>query len=154
MGLYWDESGALVDDGGLPAGTVASPPNGLNFNDLSSTIATLGGGLTSAVTTGLQFMLARDNYQAQADQRALSRELNKANVEVQRVQGLTAAEIAKTRAAAQLNQERIAAGLGGDSGLGAAIFNRVNSLASGNSLMLWLTVAGVALAFMQYRRGR
>lgn len=154
MGLYWDESGQLVDDGGIPAGTIASPPNGLNVKDLSSTIATLGGGLASAVTTGLQFVMARDAYQAQADQRSLNRDLSKASVEVQRVQGLTAAEIAKTRAAAQLNQERIAAGLGGDPGLGAAIFNRVNSLASGNSLMLWLTVAGVALAFLQYRRSR
>lgn len=89
-------------------------------------------------------------------QKQLQLDQAQAAIDLSRIQTGAAVDIAKMQAQAAANQARYAAGYGSgysnfDQGM-ANISARLNNLTGGNSIMLWLTVAGVAIAFLQLQK--
>lgn len=99
----------------------------------------------TAIDYGLKVFGALTNARNTAQDHALSSYLKQAQFDLAKTQAFAAADVAKINATSAAKFAQARANLGNTVGtatnLGAAVGN--------NSLMLWLTVAGLALAFIQ-----
>ena len=99
----------------------------------------------TAIDYGLKVFGALTNARNTAQDHALSSYLKQAQFDLAKTQAFAAADVAKINATSAAKFAQARANLGSTVGtatnLGAAVGN--------NSLMLWLTVAGLALAFIQ-----
>lgn len=86
----------------------------------------------------------------------LERTFTGAKIDIAKTQAQTASEIARYNAVAQVNQAKAGAAYS-DYNLATVMGNinaRIAGMGSGNSMMLWLAVAGVGIAALQYFKGR
>jgi hypothetical protein len=131
-------------------------------------------GLKSAATTatqlfsaGMGLVSAVDNFQYQREARSLDllnrssaldleRTFTGAKIDIAKTQAQTAAEVARYQSQAQVSQARAVAA-NSDYNLATVMGNinaRIAGLGGNNQLMLWLAVAGVGIAALQFFKGR
>lgn len=126
-------------------------------------------GLSDAVTTATDLFGAAagvvssiDNYKFTQQQRQLDLLKQSSAIDVQRTYTQAQLDIAKAQAQAAVQRAQSqSTGAGFASNLGqdfSTILGNINARISGNSnggnLMLWLTIAGVGIALLQYTKGR
>lgn len=120
-----------------------SPLEGININ--ASTVNDWLKAGESVINTGLKVFGTLTNARNTAQDHALTSYLKQAQFDLAKTQAFAAADVAKINATSAAKFAQARANLGNTVGtatnLGAAVGN--------NSLMLWLTVAGLALAFIQ-----
>jgi hypothetical protein len=140
-----------------------SLPAGWSLTEGLKDIATTA---TQLFGAGMGLVSAVDNFQYQREARSLDllnktsaldleRTFTGAKIDIAKTQATTAAEIARYQATAQLNQAKAVAS--GDYNLATIMGNinaRIAGMSGSNSLMLWLAVAGVGIAALQYFKGR
>lgn len=129
----------------------------------------LPSGLSDAVNTATNLFGAAagvvssiDNYKFTQQQRQLDLLKQSSAIDVQRTYTQAQLDIAKAQAQAAVQRAQSqATGAGFASNLGqdfSTILGNINARIAGNSnggnLMLWLTIAGVGIAVLQYTKGR
>lgn len=141
-----------------------SLPDGWSLTEGLKSIATTA---TELFGAGMGLVSAVDNFQYQREARSLDllnktsaldleRTFTGAKIDIAKTQATTAAEIARYNAIGQLNQAKAGAAYS-DYNLSTIMGNinaRIAGLGGNNTLMIWLAVAGVGIAAMQYFKGR
>lgn len=99
----------------------------------------------NVVDYGLKVFSTLTNARNTAQDHALTSYLKQAQFDLAKTQAFAAADVAKINATSAANFAQARANLGNTVGVGTNLGAAVGN----NSLMLWLTVAGLALAFIQ-----
>lgn len=148
----WPDDSGSWDFLGDAADVVSTPslPSGWSLSEgvkaAATTAASLFNSAITAVSAYDSFQFARQQREVELLERSSAIDLNKT---------LTTAklDIAKAQAAAAVNRAR-GTSMPDLSTVMGNINARIAGMSSGNSLMLWLTVAGVGIAAMQFFKAR
>lgn len=122
---------------------------------------------TQLFGAGMGLVSTIDNFNYQREARSLDllnrssaldleRTFTGAKIDIAKTQAQTASEIARYNAVAQVNTAKAGAAYS-DYNLSAVMGNinaRIAGMGSSNQLMLWLAVAGVGFAALQFFKGR
>lgn len=109
--------------------------------------------------SALQVASTIDNYKFTQAQRQLELTKANANLDIQRTVTGAQVDIAKAQAASAIRSAQFSSayGLNGQNDLSTILGNinaRIAGIGGSGSIMLWLTVAGVGFAALQYFKGR
>ncbi|WP_295002953.1 hypothetical protein [uncultured Dechloromonas sp.] len=127
----------------LPAVTTSTPP--VFTSNSPSTNADWLKTATAGIDYGLKVMQTGLNAKSQYQDQSLNAYLKTAQVDIARVQAGAAMDVAKLNAT---TAEKVAT-LRANAANTGAVAADLGRAAGNNSIMLWLTIAGVALAFVQ-----
>lgn len=129
----------------LPAVTTSTPTVLTNPSPSTSSNIDWLKSATGAIDYGLKVMQTGLNAKSQYQDQSLNAYLKTAQVDIARVQAGAAMDVARLNAT---TAEKVATLRANAANTGAVAANLGRDMGN-NSLMLWLTVAGVALAFVQ-----
>lgn len=144
-----DENGiiqAFGDDSGFGSGgTVTFGTPSADF-DLSGLLDKATSTFSTVAKTVGEFQLARERIASANEQNAFQRWAGTQNIEMQKAQLTAAGNIEKIKAAAELQR---AANAANNSGVLSTLFPSGQDY---SSLLVIAAIAGVVIAFMQYRK--
>lgn len=129
----------------LPAVTTSTPSVLTNTSPSTASTADWLRSATGAIDYGLKIMQTGLNAKAQYQDQSLNSYLKTAQVDIARVQAGAAMDVARLNAT---TAEKVATLRANAANTGAVAADLGRSMGN-NSLMLWLTIAGVAFAFVQ-----